>query len=149
MTQRGNRWSIPEESPLSFRNRCVVRTLTVVCIALGATACYSANGRRRNPFGAPGSSDGSVRVRVENLNFSDATIHALRGGERVRLGQVTGKSESNFRIRWNFSLPMQLEVDLVGGSGCQIRPITVDPGDKVFLHIPIQIGSTPCYASKS
>ena len=130
--------------------RTIVRLLSLALMVLAVATCYRGYGRRRNPFAAPGSGEGegSIRVRVENQNFSDATIHALRGGERLRLGRVTGKSESNFTVRWTFSLPLQFEVDLTGGTGCNVRPISVDPGDQVILHIPIQVPSTPCYAAK-
>ncbi len=86
---------------------------------------------------------------MENLNFGDATVHALRGGERIRLGQVTGKSEKSFTIRWNFSVPLEFQVDLVGGEACGIQPMTVDPGDRIWVRIPTQVGPTPCYAGKS
>ena len=128
----------------------LVRLLSLALLILSATACYRGYGRRKKPFAAPGTGEGeeTIHVRVENQNFSDATIHALRGGERVRLGQVTGKSESNFTVRWNFSLPLEFEIDMVGGPGCRVRPISVDPGDKIWVRIPTRCTMSPCYASK-
>lgn len=126
----------------------VVRVGAAAVLLLTVATCYKPG--RKNPFAAPGSGDGegTVEVQVENQNFGDATVHALRGGERIRVGQVTGKSSSKFQIRWRFSLPMQLEIDIVGDNGCAVRPITVDPGDTVWLRIPPDIGATPCYVSK-
>jgi hypothetical protein len=127
---------------ISFR-----RLLTV--LALGLAACGKPEAK--NPFAPAGTrqGEGSIQVRVENQNFSDATVHAIRGGERIRLGQVTGKSEKSFNVRWNFSLPLEFEVDIIGGYGCGVRPLSVDPGDRVWVRIPNQIGATPCYAGKS
>lgn len=126
-----------------------LRLPTVLLLVLGLTAC--AKSQALNPFAGPGGGrgDSSIRVRVENQNFGDATIHAIRGGERIRLGQVTGKSEKDFTMRWNFSLPLQFEVNIVGGQGCGVRPLSVDPGDRVWVRIPTQIGASPCYAGKS
>jgi len=127
------------------------RLVAMALFAFAPVGCIKTSSRVDNPFAPRGSREreGSIQVRVENLNFGDATIHALRGGERIRLGQVTGKSEQSFTVRWNFSLPLEFEVDLVGGGACGIRPMTVDPGDKIWLRIPTEVGRSPCYAGKS
>jgi len=138
------------ENHVSTRSRFAARLATTALMVMIQAACYQGAGVRKNPFAAPGTGEGegSIRVRVENQNFNDATIHALRGGERIRLGQVTGKSESTFTLHWNVSLPLQFQVDLVGGRGCNVRPLSVDPGDKVWVRIPNEVSMTPCYAGK-
>lgn len=129
----------------------VMRLAAAVAAALTLTACGLGNGTARNPFAPSGSRgrDGSVQVLVDNQNFGDATVHAYRGSERFRLGQVTGKTEKRFNLAWNFSLPMEFEIHLIGGGDCRVRPMPVDPGDRVWVRIPTQIGMTPCYAGKS
>jgi hypothetical protein len=87
-------------------------------------------------------------VRVENQNFGDAVVHASRGGERVRLGGVTGKSEETFTMEWGFSLPLEFEINIVGGGRCLVRPLSVDPGDRVWVRIPTHLGASPCYSGK-
>lgn len=126
----------------------LLRLPVVLALVAGLAAC--AKSTTKNPF-APGTSrsEGSIQVLIENQNFGDATIHAIRGGERIRLGQVTGKSEKSFTMRWTFSLPLEFEVDIIGGSGCGVRPMSVDPGDRVWVRIPTQIGATPCYSGKT
>jgi hypothetical protein len=62
---------------------------------------------------------------------------------------VTGKSEKTFTMRWNFSLPLEFEINIIGGQGCGVRPMSADPGDRVWVRIPNQIGSSPCYSGKS
>lgn len=127
------------------------RLLAMALLAVAPVGCIKGTSRANNPFAPAGSREreGSIQVRVENLNFGDATIHALRGGERIRLGQVTGKSEKSFTVRWNFSVPLEFQVDLIGGEACGIQPMTVDPGDRIWVRIPPQVGSSPCYAGKS
>ena len=126
-----------------------LRLSAVLVLALGLAAC--AKPESKNPFATPGSGRGeaSIQVRVENQNFGDATIHAIRGGERIRLGQVTGKSDKSFTLRWNFSLPLEFEINIIGGQGCGVRPMSVDPGDRVWVRIPTQIGASPCYSGKT
>lgn len=118
-------------------------------VVLGLSACVKPTAL--NPFAPRGSrpGEGSVRVLVENQNFGDATVFALRGGERIRLGTVTGKSDENFTVRWNFSLSMEFEIHIIGGQGCRVRPMPVDPGDRVFVRIPTEVSTQACYSGKS
>lgn len=129
------------------------RTLgtALALLALTLPGCGNGMARAANPFAPAGSrgNDGQVQVRVDNQNFGDATIHALRGGERFRLGEVTGKSEKSFTVRWNFSLPLEFEVHLTGGQGCRVRAMSVDPGDRVWVRIPTEVTMSPCYSGKT
>jgi len=128
-----------------------LRLAVAAILALTLTGCGLGTGTARNPFAPAGSrgGDGSVQVLVDNQNFGDATIHAYRGSERFRLGEVTGKSEKRFTVRWKFSLSMEFDIHLIGGGDCQVRGMPVDPGDRVWVRIPTQIGMTPCYSGKS
>ncbi len=101
-----------------------------------------------NPFTDPGGSDGEVRVSVDNQNFNDASIYARRGGERIRLGDVTGKTRGTFSVRWDFTLTMEFEVSLIGGGGCVTRPLSVAAGEDVWLRVPVNMASSPCQAGK-
>ena len=129
--------------------RSLLRVAILALVLGGLQAC--AKPQADNPFAAPGTGrgEGSIRVRVENQNFGDAVVYAVRGGERVRLGDVTGKSDRNFTMRWNFSLPLEFEVNIIGSRGCRVRPMSVSPGDQVWMRIPTQIDSSPCYSGKS
>jgi hypothetical protein len=117
-------------------------------LSVVASACVA--GSVLNPFDQDRGSreEALVAVRVENRNFGDATVHALRGTERIRLGEVTGKTEKDFTVRWGYSLQMQIDIDLVGGGSCGIDPMYVDPGDRIVVTIPIELSATPCHAGK-
>jgi len=124
----------------------------LACVALLAlTLAGCAQGAIRNPFASGGRRGGDERVQVsvQNHNFLDATVHAVRGAERMRLGEVTGKSDKTFTVQWRFTLPMELEIHLIGGSGCTVQAILVDPGDRVWVRIPPEVSATPCETWKS
>jgi hypothetical protein len=81
----------------------------------------------------------SIRIDVTNLNFQDATIHAVRNGERHRLGTVTGKGSASYTMEWRIPVPLQIEIDLLAGGRCTTRPVTVDPGERIQLQIEVDI----------
>ena len=86
---------------------------------------------------------------AKSINFNDANLFALRNGQRIRMGSVTGKSEEDFTLDWNFSLPLQFEAQLVGGRTCRVRSIMADPGDALWIQIPTELSITPCTVGKS
>jgi hypothetical protein len=112
---------------------------TVLLLAsLAASGC--AAGTQGSPFQGGADGERSIRIEVRNLNFSDATLHALRGSERVRLGIVTGKTDRSFDVPWTLSLPLQIQIDLLAGERCTTRPMQVDPGDVIQLQIESVLG---------
>lgn len=124
------------------------RLAVAAFLVLLGTGCGSVS-RVRNPFAGGGGEEEQIRVRVENQNFNDATVHALRGGERIRLGEVTGKSDKSFTVRWNFSVPVEFEIHLVGGGSCVVRSFPVDPGDRIWVRIPTELYASICQAGKN
>lgn len=108
----------------------LAHSVFLVLAALTA-GCASAG----NPFPGEGEAR-EVEIEVLNLNFSDATLHALRMGQRIRLGIVTGKRSGTFTVEWPTSLPLQVEIRLLGGERCVTREMPVDPGDRLYLEIP-------------
>jgi hypothetical protein len=89
-----------------------------------------------------------IRVEVQNLNFNDVTIWALRGGQRIRLGRVTGKTDETFRINWNASFPISFEIDVTGGRSCRTVQVPVERDARVWLAIPSNVGVQPCQAGR-
>jgi len=119
----------------------------LLVLALGACV----RGQARNPFASAGRRGGDERIQVsvQNHNFLDATVHAVRGAERMRLGEGDRKSDKTFTVQWRLTLPMDLEIHLIGGSGCTVRTMLVDPGDRVWVRIPPEVSATPCETWKS
>ena len=104
-------------------------------LLLGACAGTGSN-VSDSPFSAADGEREIVQIQVLNNNFSDATLWAVvMDSRRIRLGNVTGKTDASFSIPWRFSEPMRIEIDMVAGPRCRTRPITVDPGDVLQLEI--------------
>jgi len=124
------------------------RPLAVLALVALLGGCFRGYGQPDNPFNPSEGAAEEVSVRVENQNFNDVTLYALRGGEPIRLGDIIGKSSGRFTMAWNFSLPLEFRAELVGGGACNIRALNVDPGDRIWVRIPVQMGVTPCESGK-
>ena len=129
------------------------RFVAVVVVTVATAACGTATSRA-NPFdgSAPQASGSSaedpIRIELQNLNFGDITVWALRRGQRVRLGRVTGKSDETFDIQWNVAIPISFEIDVTGGRGCRTSLVPVEPNARVWVAVPSQVGVTPCRAGR-
>jgi hypothetical protein len=131
--------------------RSRLRVLALAASLAAASACSSLAGSARNPF------DGSLeqqqedrlRIQIQNMNFNDITIYAVSSSQRVRLGNVTGKTDQNFRLEWNFANPISFEIDVLGGRGCQTSPLPVEPGARVWVQVPNEVGVSGCRAGRA
>lgn len=116
----------------------------LLALALLLPGCASSG----SPFSEGGERSRSIRIEVMNLNFNQATLYALRFEERIRLGVVGGKQEETFAIPWTTSAPMRVEMRLLGGGRCFTHEITVDPGDEMYVEVPLTVTNNPdCVAS--
>ncbi len=115
--------------------------MNVIRSVLGAWAlvlvgCAGAGGSTPGPWaGSVSRASDEVEIVVQNLNFSQATVYAFRGGDVRRLGIVAGKSEATFRTPWHMS-DIRLRVKLLAGSGFLTERIAVSPGEILELIIP-------------
>jgi len=126
----------------------------VVAVALTVTALSGCSSRNegRNPFdGSSPTATGSeeaIRVEVQNLNFNDVTVWAVRQGQRIRLGRVTGKTDETFRLNWNPGMPISFVIDVTGGRSCGTGQIGVEQDAVVWVTVPANVGSQPCYIGR-
>lgn len=131
--------------------RRTVSALAVLLVATALSGCASRN-QAPNPFdGSSSAASGAedpIRVEVQNLNFNDVTVWALRQGQRVRLGRVTGKTDETFRISWNLAMPISFIIDVTGGRSCQTGQVGVERNGIVWVSVPANVGSQPCYAGR-
>ncbi len=78
----------------------------------------------------------TVRLHVDNQNFSDATLYIrYEGTGPIRLGQVTGKTQDVFTFRYRPGR-VRIEIRLLAGGTHTTDSIPVDPGDDLDLIIP-------------
>jgi hypothetical protein len=106
-----------------------------VAVLLAASGCASPGRMIGGPQPFSDPSAATVRVIVQNRNFSDARLYYARRGARVALGVVGGKSDAEFVIDWDFPDVMQVEIDLLAGPRCVTEELPVDPGDILELQI--------------
>lgn len=112
--------------------------LLAAALLLAAPACTSS--KTAEAGGKPAAVRQPTTVRVENRSFLDNNVYVLRGGQRIRLGMVTGNSTQTFTIPSNLIFgisALQFLVDPIGGSRQPIsNEIRVSEGDEVQLVIP-------------
>jgi hypothetical protein len=94
----------------------------------------------RTPRPSSGNAQEKTTLRVENQGFSDMTIYALQGGQRIRIGLAVGNSTSVFNIP-DYLLgagnTIRFLADPVGSTRTPVSDeIAVHPGDRVTLTIP-------------
>ena len=106
---------------------------------LGAGVLPAEGCARKGARGAA-SDVAPTSLRVRNQGFLDVNVYALRGGQRVRLGTVTGNSAQVLRIPGYLlsgTTPLRFIADPIGS---QRQPtseeIMVTPGDEVTIFIP-------------
>lgn len=119
-----------------------VGAIALGAIVLGASACAAGSGPSREAFDDVRPT--SVRLIVQNMNFSDVRLYALRRGARRNLGTVTGKQDREFNLVWDTPDPMVVEIDMVAGPKCFTRELIVDPGDILELQISSHFTATSC-----
>lgn len=81
-----------------------------------------------------------TRVRVENLNYLDATIFVYSGARNQRMGIATGLTTQTFTVPTQLltgGTSIRFQVRYLGRSGMVSSDyVTVNPGDEVLLRLP-------------
>lgn len=127
-----------------------LRAVFALVALVGASACGALGNSVPNPFdGGAQAGEDRLRIQVQNMNFNDVTVYAVSAGQRIRLGNVTGKTDESFQIDWNFANPIAFQVDVIGGRGCNTSAIAVDPGARVWVQIPSEMGISGCRSGRA
>lgn len=141
---------VKHEPTALSRSPCARRVIMAIGMLVVFTGC-STGGRVRSPFdGSRASASGldPIEIEVQSLNFNDVTVWAVRQGNRIRLGQVTGKTNHIFRIDWNVAIPISFMIDVIGGRSCTTGRISVDRNSRVWISVPANVGNQPCRISR-
>lgn len=111
-----------------------------LALSLGLAACAGGRGNlTADPFEASTDGPQTISINVTNLNFQEARLWAVSSSGRQRIGVVGGKADAVYRISWDFSQPLQVEIDLLAGPSCTTEPLVVDPGDELQLQIEMDL----------
>jgi hypothetical protein len=121
-------------SAILRRARAAAFALLTLGATLPATACW------RKGANTSQEDEHPTTLRVRNQGFLDVNVYAVRGGQRVRLGTVTGNSTQVLRIPgflMNGITPLRFVADPIGNQRAPTSDeIVVSPGDEVQLFIP-------------
>lgn len=97
-----------------------------------------------NPRDRDAAAPEEATVRVENRAWTQMTIYAVAGGQRVRLGSVTGNQTAVLRIPSGiigFGRSLTFIADPLGSDRTSSSfEIFVRPGEEITLVIPAQAG---------
>ncbi len=120
--------------------------LAVAAMAGGCATGRSAVAADGDGFAqaAPGN---TAIVHVDNHNWQDVDVFAVREGLKVRLGMITSMSSGDFKLPETFlvgSPNVQLRIDPIGsnGGGFLTQSILVSPGQTVDLRIENNLNLT-------
>lgn len=109
--------------------------LTVLCLGCAA-------GPQENPY-RPRAGREATFLEVENRYWSDMTISVRRGGQVVRLGQVTTNNRVRFRIPAAAAAAgasVRFVADPVGSGQAYASPtVALNPGDTYLWTLAVSI----------
>jgi hypothetical protein len=115
------------------------RACSSVVLLLGVLAGCSGNPREQDAAAPEGAT-----VRVENRAWTEMTIYAVAGGQRVRLGSVTSNQTAVLGIPSSiigFGRSLTFIADPLGSDRTSTSfEIFVQPGEEITLVIPAQAG---------
>ena len=110
-------------------------------LALSA-ACASAGPRLSDDAWSSTERPPQVRLIVQNRNFSDARLYAVRRSARESLGVLGGKEDAEFMLDWPSPEPLRIEINMLAGPRCVTEEMQVDPGDILELQIAVVFTDT-------
>ena len=107
-------------------------------LVAGTVPASACGGKKR---GATMEVEAPTTIRVRNQGFLDVNVYAVRSGQRIRIGTVTGNSTQVLRIPaflMNGGVtPLRFLADPIGSGRTPVsEEIIVTPGDEVVLMIP-------------
>jgi hypothetical protein len=109
--------------------------IPVVAVLLLVTAVAGCGGTRADPMARGGGERDMITLRVNNLNFNDATLTLMTSGTRNRIGIVPGKSTQTFTVPWPNLQELRVQISVLAGGNFTTSPVTVGPGERVELLI--------------
>ncbi len=130
-----------------MRRQAVVLSVALVAAAL-AGGCATGRGAASadDLSSAQAAPANTAIVHVDNHNWQDVDVFAVREGMKLRLGMVTSMSAGDFRLPESFlvgSPNVQLRIDPIGASSAYLtQTILVTPGQTVDLRIENNLNLT-------
>jgi len=112
--------------------RSLILRWMAAAVLLPCAACATSQTQPLDEFPVERTRD--LTLHVENQNFYDATLYAVSGAQRLRLGIVGGHQDGEFTFRWS-QLELRIEIDLLSVGKYLTDELPVDEGDELELQI--------------
>lgn len=109
----------------------------VAATAVLAGACGSATAGNTPSF--DGSGDAGLTVTIRNQRTEEIRLWVWIDGQRRRLGSVQSVQTRTFRTRLDRVAEVRLEFDVTLGSHCITRTVSLEPGNRLDITIPINL----------
>lgn len=110
------------------------KLVPVTGLAMFTAACMWLPGGKVEPDEFAEEVPDHLTVEVQNDNFYDATIYAVRQGQRLRVGWVGGHTAETFEFKWP-ALDLSFEIALLAVGSYFTYPLPVDRGDQLGLRV--------------
>ena len=120
-----------------FGRRVAALRVAILAVVLTGASLGCGATRPESPFGS-GAAE-RLDVQVLNRSFLDATLYAVWPGKRIRLGSVVGTQSATFRLPWNGTELLQIEINQFTGPSCLTDWIIAVGGEVIFVEIPAQL----------
>lgn len=120
--------------PPAYLIRALILALTTTLVQVGAPA--------RPAVAQQDSVRREISVEIHNDNFHDATVYAVRGGLRLRLGFVSGFAKDTFTFRWPEG-DLRMEIKLLAAGSYYTQVMSVQQGDELQLTILPSLHTLP------
>lgn len=109
----------------------------VAAVALLAGACGSSTAGRTPAF--DGATDEGLTITIRNQRTGEVRLWVWIDGARRTLGTVQGVDTRTFRTRLDHVAEVRLEFDVTLGSHCITRTVSLEPGNRLDITIPVNL----------
>ena len=106
----------------------VLMVLVTTLTACGGTAAPS-------PFDRGRGGPTTIRIFVDNQNFSDISLLVVTIRGRRPLGRIGGSSQRTFTLNWQGLDEIRIRMEVLAGQEYESNPVNAAPGDRLELTI--------------
>lgn len=122
---------------LKTANRTPRRIVVAAVLTILLAGCSTGTGGREVSFrgdAAPG-----LTITIRNQRTQDARMWIWIEGRRETLGTVRSTGTETFRVRMDQISRVRLEFDLTLGPECVTRTVSLEPGTRLDVSIPVNL----------
>lgn len=122
---------------LNRTKRKLAGITAMALISTLVTACSTGTGGREVSF--RGDSAPGLSITIRNQRTQDARMWIWIEGSRRSLGTVQSTGTGTFRVRMDQVSRVRLEFDLTLGPHCVTRTVSLEPGARLDVTIPVNL----------